>query len=780
MFRIDNGAINISVRCLVEFLFCSGDIDNRFSGVSEIEAMQAGAKIHKKIQKKMGSGYRAEVPLKIEVPMEHYVVVLDGRADGIFTQDDMVVIDEIKGMYADVMKLEEPYPVHLAQAKCYAYIYAKEKNLPFIMVRMTYVDLDTEFVQILEETYSFEDLQEWFEKTMALFGIWADFLEQSNQLRNQSIHSVHFPFDYRPGQKELAVSVYKTIQRQKSLFIQAPTGVGKTISTIFPAVKAIGEGLCDKLFYLTAKTITRTVAQNTFEELRRQSLLFRTVTLTAKEKICECGLQCNPIDCEYAKGHYDRINDAVYDIVTHEYDITRDTIVEYAKKHKVCPFEFGLDISYWCDGIICDYNYVFDPNAHLRRYFSDGIKGDYVFLIDEAHNLVERGREMYSATLSKNSVMEFRRIIKNYSKRLYQAADRINKEMLEIKRSITKDYLVMESIDILLMQLMYLMDELIRFNDTHRNFEYKEEVTAFFFEVRDFLNISELTDSKYVIYAQILDNDDVIVRQFCVDPSTNLKMCMDKGNASILFSATLLPIQYYKKILRDCEEDYAIYAHSPFDSDKRKVLMAQDVTTKYTERNRTQFQKIYQYICRTAGARTGNYMVFFPSYRYLQDVLEFYREEDFELIVQDTNMTEEEKELFLNQFEENHTKKSFVGFCVMGGIFSEGIDLKEESLIGAVIVGNGLPQIGSERQILQEQFGKSGLGFEYAYLYPGLNKVLQSAGRVIRTEKDKGVIVLLDYRFLNGSYEGLIPAEWTNLEVTNLSVISSQLKKFWE
>lgn len=779
MFSIVDGRIRISVRNLVEFLYCSGDIDNRVSGASEAEAMQAGSKIHRKIQKQMGSGYQAEVMLKHEIEKEHYSVLVEGRADGIFTVDGIPAIDEIKSMYADVMKIEEPFPVHLAQAKCYAYIHALQQGIPFVVVRMTYVDIDTEFVQVLEETYSFEDLESWFTKTMDMFCVWADFLWESNRQRNQSIKNVVFPFEYREGQKELAVSVYKTIQRKKALFIQAPTGVGKTISTVFPAIKAIGEGLDDKIFYLTAKTITRTVAENTFEELRKQELKFRTITLTAKEKICECGVSCNPVDCEYAKGHFDRINDAVYDIITHEYAITRDVVLEYAKKHMVCPFEFGLDISYWCDGIICDYNYVFDPNAHLRRYFGDGNTGEYIFLIDEAHNLVERGREMYSATLSKNSMLEFIRIIKGHNNKLQKAAERINKEMLQLKREVENEYLLLESVDVIVMQVMYLFEELIRFNDTHKNFEYREELTQFFFQLRDFLNISDLLDDKYTVYAQINEDGDFVIKLFCVDPSSNLKLCMDKGNATILFSATLLPIQYYKNLLRDCEEDYAIYAHSPFDPMKRKVLIADDVTTKYTERNQKQFQKIYQYIHKMAIAKNGNYMVFFPSYRYMESVLDCYVDDDFDVLAQAMNMTEEEKERFLAEFDDPHTDKSMVGFCVMGGIFSEGIDLKEESLIGAIIVGTGLPQIGNERQILMERFGQEQKGFEYAYLYPGLNKVLQSAGRVIRTENDRGVIVLLDYRFLNGGYDGLIPAEWTNLEIVNIDTFDAKLSNFW-
>ncbi len=780
MFSIKDGVIKISVRNLVEFIYRSGDIDNRNGGVRDAEAMQAGTRIHKKIQKKMGSGYRAEVPMKNETDAKNYRVLVEGRADGVFELDNVPAIDEIKGVYADVLAFKEPFYVHRAQAMCYAYFYALEEDLAAVAIQLTYVNLDSEEINRFVECYTYEELEAWYSETMALFMRWADFLYESGKVRDASIKQIEFPFEYRPGQRDLAVSVYKTINRRKVLFIQAPTGVGKTVSTVFPAVKAVGEGLGDKIFYLTAKTITRTVAENTFDELRKQELKFRTITITAKEKMCEFGLKCNPLECPYAKGHFERVNEAVFDIVNTEYCISREKIFEYAAKHNVCPFEFSLDISYWCDGVICDYNYVFDPNAHLKRFFGDGNKGEYIFLIDEAHNLVERGREMYSAAVSKDAVMEFKRIMKVFDRKLYNLAERINKALLEIKRQIVGDYLVLESAGSVTLALMNMYDEILRFNEEHKNFEYKEIVSEFFFMVRDFINVSELLDDNYEIYAMITDSGDVILKQFCVNPSTNLNLCLSKGNSAVFFSATLLPITYYKSLLRGNDEDYAIYAHSPFNSEYRRVLIASDVTTKYTERTARQYSNIYEYIKVTVGARTGNYMVFFPSYGYLEKVLEYYDEQDFDVLVQSSEMDEHEKEEFLATFEAKENERSLVGFCVMGGIFSEGIDLKEESLIGAIVVGTGLPQIGVERRILTEWFAKEGRGFEYAYMYPGLNKVLQSAGRVIRTEKDKGVILLLDNRFLKGGYDGLLPAEWTNMDVVNLKNVIEYLEDFWD
>ncbi len=780
MFGITDGVVRISVRNLVEFIYRSGDIDNRSGGISETDAMQAGSRIHKKIQKQMGSDYRSEVPLKTEIAWENYSIIVEGRADGIFTLEKIPAIDEIKGMYTDVMALKEPVFVHKAQAMCYGCFYAAQNKTDNIIIQLTYVNLETEEIKRFQEKYTKEELKQWFADTLEKFRVWTDFLYEAGKIRNKSIQNIEFPFEYREGQRDLAVSVYKTINRSKVLFIQAPTGVGKTISTVFPSVKAVGEGLGDKIFYLTAKTITRTAAEAAFDELRKQKLKFRTIVLTAKEKICNQGMKCNPVECPYARGHFDRVNDAVYDIISSEYRINREIVLEYAQKHQVCPFEFGLDISYWCDGIICDYNYVFDPNAYLRRYFGEGNKGDYLFLIDEAHNLVERGREMYSAAVFKSDIMEFKKIIKGFDRKLYNAAERVNKALLEIKRLVTEEYLRLESAGSLTLALSAVYDEIVRFNEEHKEFEYKEEVLAFFFKVRDFVNISELVDENYVVYARLMPDGDLMVKQFCVNPSNNLNNCLQKGNAAVFFSATLLPIGYYRKLLRGEEEDYAIYAKSPFDSKKRCVLIAKDVTTRYSGRNERQYRRVYEYILKTVLSRTGNYMVFFPSYSYLKSVLSFYQEEDFNIIVQENDMGEEEKEAFLKAFEQTKREKSFVGFCVMGGVFSEGIDLKEESLIGAVIVGTGLPQVGVERMILMDKFREEGKGFEYAYIYPGLNKVLQSAGRVIRTEKDKGVILLLDERFLMGGYDGLMPVEWNNMQVVDINTVEENLLTFWE
>lgn len=784
MFSIQNGVIRLSVRSFVEFMLRSGDIDNRYAGAAEKDAMLAGGKLHRKIQKRQGSDYRAEVPLKYIMEKEHYSILLEGRADGIIDNGSGVTIDEIKGMYADVMTMEEPVKVHLAQAKCYAYMYALENALETISVQMTYGNLDTEQINYFRYSYTFEELEQWFMEVLTDFYQWCDFVYDNEKVRNESIKKLEFPFEYRKGQRDLVVGVYRTISRGKRLFIQAPTGVGKTVSTIFPAVKAVGEGLAQKVFYVTAKTITRTVAEDTFSLLRDKGLQYKTITITAKEKICpmeQC--ECNPQACEYALGHFDRVNEAVYDIVTSEDYIGRDTVLQYAKKHNVCPFEMSLDISYWCDGIICDYNYVFDPNVYLRRFFEKGGKGEYVFLIDEAHNLLDRARTMYSASMVKEEIMQVKRLVKNVDIRLTNALESANKAMLSYKRECDECE-VYESVAPLHMAMLRVYDEILRFNEEHKGFEEKETVTDFFFKVRDFINIYELLDDKYIIYGDYTKDGEFRVNLFCVNPSTNLGICMDKGISTILFSATLLPIHYYKELLSGNEEDYAIYAQSPFDTKKRGLFIGKDITTKYTARTYSEYVKTADYIFHVTNGKAGNYMVFFPSYKYMRDVYDVIDEtllEENEVILQKNNMTEKEKEEFLEAFSVTDREKSLIGFCVMGGIFSEGIDLKNDSLIGAIIVGTGLPQVCNERELLRKYFDSHNHdGYNYAYVYPGMNKVLQAAGRVIRTEEDRGVVVLLDRRFFNSEYVRMYPREWDEIIEVEKENVEGHIKRFWD
>ena len=866
------GEIRVSVRSLVEFLLRCGDIDNRRKAAPE-NAMQEGSRIHRMIQKRMGADYQAEVVLSHSRKMGEYTLIVEGRADGIVDGLEGTMIDEIKGTYRDVGKMREPVPVHEAQAKCYGYIYGLQKKKEQIKVRLTYCNMETEEIRYFLEDYTFEELEKWFGKLLEEYKKWSDYAWHWKRLRLESIDGLEFPFPYRDGQRELVSGVYRTIYHGRKLFLEAPTGVGKTISTLFPAIKAMGMKMGEKIFYLTAKTITRTVAEDTVEMLRLQGLRFKSVVLTAKEKICfQEDVECNPQHCPYAKGHYDRINQAVFDLLTNEESFTREKVEKYAQRHQVCPFEMCLDMSLFSDGVICDYNYLFDPHIYLRRFFGDGVKGDYIFLIDEAHNLLERGREMYSASLIKEDFQEMKKEIKKtilseilekqrknqvigqmtldmtrlsylcekkkqmdaedepyhklppedeeqealllrggklkgssvfvrqgYGERMEYYLDKCSRELLALKRECGQ-FKLTESIDSfvkVLMRLHSLMDEYLD-EQEESELPLREKLLDFYYEVSHFLDIYERLDEFYVKYTQIEANGDFLLKLFCVNPGKNLRECMQRGRSSILFSATFLPIQYYKGLLGGTEEDYEIYAKTVFQPDKKALFIAKDVTSKYTRRSEEEYCNIARYIHEIVKNRHGNYMVFCPSYLFLQEVYEKYNrnfaDESIECILQSDYRGEGEREEFLSRFRESREwerqtgidmeiqteEQTLIGFCVLGGIFSEGIDLKNDSLIGVIIVGTGLPQVCSEREILKNYFDTDGEnGFDYSYRYPGMNKVLQAAGRVIRTAQDVGIIALLDERFLQPAYQRLFPREWETFEIVSVDTVAKRVERFW-
>lgn len=869
--------VRISVRNLVEFVLRYGDIDNRHQA-SPDNAMQEGSRIHRMIQRRMGAEYQAEVPLKISFEEEGYLLTVEGRADGIIHHEDRVIIDEIKGVYRDPARWKEPLPLHLAQAKCYACIYGLQQELQEIQVRMTYCHIPTEELRYFQLDYNISELEQWFGELMDSYRKWADYSWNWKKTRQASIRGLEFPFAYRQGQKELVTNVYKTIYHKKKLFLEAPTGVGKTVSAIYPAVQSVGQGRGDRIFYLTAKTITRTVADDTFELLREKGLHFKSVILTAKEKICFMEeTECNPDYCPYARGHYDRINDAIYDLLTSQESFSRERIEEYAEKHKVCPFEMCLDMSLFADAVICDYNYLFDPHVYLKRFFADSSGGDYIFLIDEAHNLLERGREMYSAVLIKEQFLELRRELKQtvlsetatggkkhsisgqmtlemtedmtdesesettdseatvpvglnhltyiqkksgrkggrstlvrqgYADKMIYQLEKCNQEMLAMKRECEQCCIVQEIDSFVqpLMRLQAVMDDYLAEQEEEQP-TVRELLLDFYFEISHFLEIYELLDENYVKYTQLCDDGSFLLKLFCMNPAENLRQRMERGRSSILFSATFLPIQYYKKLLGGDAEDYEVYAQSVFNPEKRALFIAGDVTSKYTRRSEEEYFNIARYIEEIVRNRHGNYMVFCPSYAFLQTVYEKYVEnfggEGRECIIQSEYMREADRESFLARFqrsgkvdlkaetvmrasvsmeieEEEEEDSILIGFCVLGGIFSEGIDLKNDDLIGAIIVGTGLPQVCFEREMLKDFFNEDGEdGFDYSYRYPGMNKVLQAAGRVIRTVEDVGIVALLDERFLQFSYKRMFPREWEHFATVTVETVAKQVERFW-
>ncbi|MBC8062490.1 MAG: PD-(D/E)XK nuclease family protein [Clostridiaceae bacterium] len=773
--------VKISVRDLVEFILQSGDLFSGFSGTSRnVEAIKA----HQKIQNSSQEEYSPEVTVKQEVIFEDMVIEVNGRIDGVIQREEIVVIDEIKTTTLPLSQIEEEYNMlHWAQAKCYAYIYGHQNGLESLGVQLTYYNLDTEEMKFFNKSCLLRELEDFFYGLIKKYVYWAKIINSFKVTRNDSIKAAKFPHnEFRKGQRDMSVRVYRIAKDGGKLFAQAPTGTGKTIATIFPALKALGEEHISKVFYLTAKSTTGVLAENAVSIMREKGLRLKTINLCAKEKICFMEeVNCNPESCKYAKGHFDRIKGAVEDIYNED-AFTRRKIEEYAKKHVVCPFEFSLDLTLWTDCIICDYNYVFDPRVYLKRFFMD-TSGDYLFLIDEAHNLVDRSREMFSAELFKQDFLDLKKLVKEGAPEIYKTVDKINKFLIEERKSLEEDNFLIskeppKDFYPLLRKFTTVSEKWLV-----RNLElpFRKSLLDLYFQVIGFIRTSEYYDEKYVTYIEKADND-VRIKLFCLDPSFLLGECMKRGKAAALFSATLTPMDYFTKILGGDEDSLRIKLMSPFPRENLCIMVENKISTKFTNREKS-YLRIANLIHLTISQKKGNYLVFFSSYKYLNEVLASFQflNTGVRTIVQSSGMKDEEREDFLGNFSLD-IHDTLVGFAVMGGIFGEGIDLKGDKLSGAIIVGVGLPQICLERDIIKEYFQENrGQGFEYSYIYPGMNKVMQAVGRVIRTKEDKGIVVLIDERFSFQTYQNLFPQEWNPvLKMKNTDESVKVMKEFWK
>lgn len=771
--------IKISVRNLVEFVMRSGDIDNTFRSMnSAIE----GTKAHSKVQKEYGKGYRSEVTLRHKFKYEEFTIEVQGRADGIFEDLEEVIIDEIKSTTRNLDEIDENFnPMHWAQAKCYAYIYCLGQDLDQISVQVTYFHIETEERKILKKDYKLEELSTYFHSLIEKYIEWSKVTFYWGEERDLSIKNIGFPFnEYRRGQRELAVATYKTIMEGKKLYAQAPTGIGKTMSTLFPALKAVGEKEAGKIFYLTAKTITREVPIASMKLLEENGLKAKTVIITAKDKIClNKERKCNSRDCSYAKGHFDRVNDAILDIFENENLITREVALIYAKKHHVCPFEFVLDVSLWADLIVADYNYVFDPQVYLKRFF-EGIREDYIFLVDEAHNLVDRSREMFSAEISTDSFLEVIDIFSEKYEKLEKSLLKCKNTMEIVKGSLSgrREYYRKEEITELYYPFKRSITLLEPWLIEEKKEDQYEKVLELYFKLLTYIKISDLYDEHYVTYIRE-DGENTAYKLYCVDSSYLLQEAFERGKSSILFSATLNPIDYYMNLLGENKGDYHIKLTSPFPRENLCLLVDATISTKYKDREYT-YMDVVRMVESFVKSRKGNYLVFFPSHIYMNTIYDIITERSphLNIIRQQTSMDEIEREAFLQTFNE---EDDLIAFAVMGGIFSEGIDLVGEKLIGAVIVGVGMPMISFERNIIKDYFAARGKdGFEYAYTYPGMNKVLQGSGRVIRSPSDRGAVLLIDDRYRTNKYRALFPREWRNHKNINKKTIKDTLNIFWD
>jgi len=784
--------ITVSVQDLIEYAIKEGDLaSGAYSPSRAVEGTRGHAAVRKMIQQSLSEDdiYEAEVPITFRMEGGSLALEVSGRIDGLLKNASGVTIHEIKTTMLPLGQIEHDHdPQHWAQAKCYAYMFAHMYGLDSIGIRMTYYQLDEQQEKSFIDLYSLDTLEEFF-MPLALDCIdWHEKLSNWADVRDNSIRQLTFPYPCcRKGQQELMDDVYDTIENREMLFAQAPTGTGKTVAALFPSVMALGDGLISKIFYLTAKTTTRSLAEKSLEDMRKKGLRIKSITITAKEKICFCSETiCNKDYCEYAKNYYGKIKKAVSDALQED-TLDRPVIEKYAVKYSICPFELTLDLSLFCDVIICDYNYLYDSRVSLKRYFSQ--RGNYCFLVDEAHNLVDRARDMYSAELSKRTFFRIKRSAKEELPEIYDVLDKLYKFFLDTSKAMTEDdddhgrgfYRVRrvrpDDLYKLLERFTGVIEDLL---PRIPAISFMDELFEAFYDSLHFMKITELYDERYVTCFD-KSSADFKIKLYCVDPSKLLRDAMKKGRASILFSATLSPMEYFTSMLGGGEDARVSVIPSPFPRENLCVYVDDSISTKYKTRQFS-YDNIAQTILETVTLRTGNYMVFFPSFEYLNEV--YFRfmgiKYGIRTICQTPAMSEAARQEFLSEFEQTG-ETSLVGFAVMGGVFGEGIDLTGDKLSGAIIIGVGLPQVCNERNIIRRYFDeKSGNGFEYAYIYPGINRVLQAAGRVIRTEDDMGVVILLDERFSNHIYRELLPPEWTPIpRMSDGCLLTDVLQDFW-
>lgn len=820
-------SVSLSVRELVEFILASGSIDNRVGGTDLYQRANEGSRLHRKLQKKSqaqyGDAYQSEVSLSDERIQDGIRYHIFGRADAILRENDSVVIEEIKTTELPLSSLSgEPnspgfHPLHWAQAKCYAFILSQKEQLSHVLVRLIYCQVETEETVSFTKDLSADELEQFYCGLLSRYNRWAQMRWEWTHLRDRQAKLLPFPFyNYRAGQRQMAAVVYRCAASGSRAFCQAPTGIGKTISSLFPAVKAMGEGFLSHIFYLTAKASTRTVAEEGFALMQQKGMRLKRVTLTAKDKICFLPERlCNPDDCPYARNYYDRIQDALFELLQSEDAFDRKTIEQFAKHYQLCPFELALDLSSWCDAIICDYNYLFDPVVYLRRFFDKS--GDYCFLIDEAHNLVDRARSMYSAKLQKSDVLTCKRLAAPLSNPLKRSLNALNREMLSLKKEIlaqenedTEHFLALSSIPDSLhkaAQTFYTAcahfleekrhDKNFRRLSAEQNLlsetasdntadeKVPPEILQLYFDVRFFLRIAELFDERFTFFVSTAGSE-VTVKLLCLDPAKMVDERLSLGRCSTLFSATLSPPSYYKTVL-GCDDPQnqtkSFALPSPFSQENLCLLICPQINTRWAAREQS-LLPIAQILHQMVSAKAGNYLAYFPSYQYLQKEMEVFTKlyPEIRLICQSPQMSEEEKVSFLQQFDVPSTQESLLGFAVLGGIYSEGVDLKGEKLLGTAIIGTGLPRVGAQQEILRTYYQqKNRSGYDFAYLYPGMNKVLQAAGRVIRGSSDRGVVLLLDNRFPTASYRRLFPPHWNHAHtVFDTEELQDALQAFWD
>ncbi len=872
-YNPENGYVEISVRELCALAFKGGSLDSRMPPQSLYRRAEEGREVHEKLRslREAGKGlgvtteaprkprgseelylpaeplpapaYHAEVTLRHTCRMEGVTFLVSGRADGVwYDPAGGCIVEEIKSVTGVAESyVRSPREADLAQLTCYGYFLCAAKGLTAVTLRLTYARPGHE-----EEAYFADSIM----TAEQLGGAYAailrmvlprakDLYERETALRKTAGRAI-FPYtEVRDAQQDMIRECWRDMRAGKTLFAEAPTGIGKTMATLYPAVRLFGEGKCDKIFYLTAKNAARREAFGAVQKLNEAATPIRACVITARESACICdaaksggnrlSTYCNPVSCPYAKGYYDRVESVIFDLLGSGKTVFSGLDIRAAaKKWQVCPYELALDLSELCEVVICDYNYVFSPSVYLRRYFSDGIPHTdghrYIFLIDEAHNLPDRARDMYSGSLSLTEVMATQDTMHAWETRIGtdlifptedldyseedKTAPRLKSGSLDdligvlsrmshacaesmvvdgdgVRRGVNLDRNQPVVLCETARNLSALCDRWLRRHHAHPLYPTVDRLAA---TLRAFRTAADYYDRRFATFVEV-EGEDVRVKLTCLDPAGILRPILQKAKSRVLFSATLTPNDYFADILGGDRDSVLVNFESPFPRDHLCVAVCEEVNTRYEDREKS-YRRIMRYIAATVSAKRGNYLVYFPSYAYLEKVYALFQQKypTVKTVVQKPGMTYAEKEAFIASFIPD-SRELLVGFCVLGGSFSEGVDLPGRCLIGTVIVGVGIPALSNERNIMRDYYDETrdlgeesgGEGYAYAYTYPGMNRVLQAAGRVIRRPEDYGVVVLLDDRYAEEPYLHLYPEHWEQISaVGDAPSLYEYLAAFWE
>ncbi len=794
--------IELSVEELCISALVGGNIDTRYANRHFHEKAADRSRIYNSLHLSFGMRYYDRVELVNTCKIDGVYFSVSGYADGVLCRDGGYAIDEVRVGAIDKLTSAEEEQYHRLRLYIYAYFLCSAKECPEVEARQVFFDTERGESETVTENVKRDELRSVFTALLSKILWRAQIMRDRYKVRIPSAQNAVFPYrSLRESQSEMIKECYRDIKHGSRLFCQAPTGIGKTVSTLYPSVKCVGEGVADKIFYLTSKQSIRREAFSAMEKMNKAGVGLRSCVISSRESMCQnagaklrggrLSSSCNPDLCPYAKGYYDRSSYAIAEIIASGDGYDSNRIKAIAEKYRVCPYELSLDLSQLCDVIICDYNYVFSPTVYLKRYFDGDREEKYIFLVDEAHNLPDRAREMFSSRLEKK---DFEQLLSRIDENdvlatpllsVINAFDRIgglcdddthySGDGEKVGYSVSRQ--LPESIGETLELLARKCDNWMKNNYEHQAYMCAEELS---YKIYEYRKIAERYGKGYITFIT-KDKENVSLLLYCLDPADELSSALDRAEASVLFSATLTPTDYFADILGGGKRTVSVSFRSPFPEENLCVAVVDKISTRYEDREGS-YKKISGCIAGTVSARAGNYMVFFPSYSYMSEIKKLFcaKYPRVKVIEQTKNMTPREKEEFISSFKDDG--KTRIAFCVLGGSFSEGIDLPGDRLIGVICVGVGLPALSNENNIIRDYYEeKSGCGYDYAYTYPGMNSILQAVGRVIRTEADRGIAVLIDDRYAEPKYKAMFPKEWKTAKFAgNAQSLAEIARIFWK